>query len=135
MGTMNQQRPFFAVAGHLSRVENKRNTPMRKLLLSIGAATMLFAGSGLAFADGEAPAWNANQGTMMTTHYTTMKYTSYRDANMHPTVGMVLPETVTVYDMPDTMKDPSYSNYRYGMINDHPVVVERTTRKIVHTWD
>jgi hypothetical protein len=24
--------------------------------------------------------------------------------------------------------------YSYGIVNDHPVAVERTTRQVVHTW-
>jgi hypothetical protein len=33
------------------------------------------------------------------------------------------------------MKVPSADRYRYGIINDHPVVVESTTRKVVHSWE
>ena len=111
---------------------------MRKSLLSVAAATMFLTGVGLASAQSESPSepsWNANDGALMTQHYTTMKYTTYQDSSMHPVVGMVLPDAVTVYDMPDSMNGPQYKRYRYGMINGHPVVVETTTRKVVHTWD
>jgi hypothetical protein len=110
---------------------------MRKSLLSIAAATMFLGGVGLALADGEAavPTWDAAQGTTLTQYSTTMKYTSSVDPNMTSTVGTVLPDTVTVYPLPESMKIPSADRYRYGMINDHPVVVETTTRKVVHNWN
>jgi hypothetical protein len=107
---------------------------MRKSLLSLAAATMFLGGVGLALAEGETPTWDAAQGTTLTQYSTTMKYTSSMYPNMTPTVGTVLPDTVTVYPLPDSMKIPSADRYRYGMLNDHPVVVETTTRKIVHNW-
>jgi hypothetical protein len=112
--------------------------PMKKSLLSIAAALMFLAGVGLASAQSEVPSeatWNANQGALMTTHYTSMKYTSFKDPNMTPTVGMVLPDSVKVYALPDTMQSPTASRFQYGMVNDHPVVVETTSRKVVHTWN
>ena len=54
---------------------------------------------------------------------------------MTPSIGMALPDKVTIYPLPETMKVPSAENYSYGMINDRPVVVERSSRKVVHTWD
>ena len=41
----------------------------------------------------------------------------------------VLPGTVTLYPLPDTMKVPEADHYSYGIVNDHPIVVERTTRR------
>jgi len=111
---------------------------MNKSLLSLAAGWMLLAGAGIASAQSEtpvAPSWDANQGPMMTTHYSSMKYTSFKDPAMHPTVGMVLPDSVKVYALPDTMKSPTADRYQYGMVNDHPVVIESSSRKIVHTWN
>jgi hypothetical protein len=112
---------------------------VNKTLLSIATASVLMTGVGLASAQSETPSappsWSQSQGAMMTQYSTTKHYTSYMDPNMQPTVGMVLPDTVTVYELPDTMSGPAYTNYRYGMINNQPVVVETTTRKVVHTWN
>jgi hypothetical protein len=111
---------------------------MKHSLLSVAAATVLLASVGVAAAQPENPAkpdWTASQGQTLTTTYHSRHYSSYNDPSMRPQVGMVLPETVHVYPMPEDMTGPAYSNYRYGMINDHPVVVESTTRKVVHTWD
>jgi hypothetical protein len=112
---------------------------VNKLFLSIATASMLLAGVGVAAAQSEGPSappsWQQSQGVMMTQYSTTNHYTSFTDPNMQPTVGMVLPESVTVYELPNTMSGPAYTNYRYGMINNQPVVVESTTRKVVHTWN
>jgi hypothetical protein len=110
---------------------------MRKSLLSVAAASMFLAGAGLALAQegNSEPTWTPEQAGMMTQSYTSNKYTSFRDTNMHPTKGMILPNSVTVYALPDTMKSPTADRYQYGMVNDHPVVIESSTRKIVHTWD
>jgi hypothetical protein len=111
---------------------------MRHTVFSIAAASLLFAGVSAASAQPEgaqSPSWTANQGQTMITTYHSRHYSSYDDPSMHPEVGMVLPQAVHVYPMPDGMQGPAYTTYRYGMINDHPVVVESTTRRVVHTWD
>jgi Protein of unknown function (DUF1236) len=111
---------------------------MRKSLLSVAAASLFLAGGGLAFAQSEAhseQSWTAAQGPMMTEYSTTKHYISFKDPTLTPTIGMELPATVQLYALPDTMKSPTADRYQYGMVNDHPVVVETTTRKIVHTWN
>jgi hypothetical protein len=40
-----------------------------------------------------------------------------------------------MYPLPETMKVPSADRYSYSIINNQPVVVERTTRKVVHSWE
>ena len=110
---------------------------MNKSLLSIAAASMLLAGVGFASAQEGAsspPEWKPNHGTMMMEYSTTKKYSSFMDPNLTPAVGTELPGTVTLYDLPDTMNIPASTRYRYGMVNNRPVVVETTTRKVVHTW-
>jgi len=37
--------------------------------------------------------------------------------------------------LPDTVKVPTPERYSYSIINNHPVVVERSSRKVIHTWD
>ena len=111
---------------------------MKNSLLSIAAASVLFAGVGLASAQTTTTTtteWTTDQGKTFTEYSTSKKYSSFMDPKLKPVVGMELPGTVTLYPLPDTMKVPSGDRYRYGMINDHPVVVESTTRKVVHSWD
>jgi uncharacterized protein DUF1236 len=111
---------------------------VKHALLSIATASMLFAGVGAVWAQNEAPAtpsWTSAQGQTLVTTYTERHYVPYNDPSMTPEAGMVLPETVHVYPMPDTMNGAAYSNYSYAMVNNHPVVVVTTTRKVVHAWN
>jgi hypothetical protein len=111
---------------------------MRKTLFSMVTASVLLAGAGLASAQtttSTTTTWTADQGTTIREYSTTQKYSSFSDPSFKPNVGMALPGTVTVYPLPETMKIPDADRYSYGIINDHPVVVERTSRKVIHTWE
>ena len=110
---------------------------MTRSLFSIVTASALIAGAGLASAQTTTTTttqWTPDQGTTITQYSTTQHYKSFSQPNFRPTVGMELPSAATIYPLPDTMKVPSADRYSYGIINDQPVVVERTTRKVVHTW-
>jgi hypothetical protein len=110
---------------------------MRRSLFSAVAASVLLAGVGLASAQTTTTTrtWTKDQGTTFRDYSTAHKYSSYSDPAMKPTVGMELPATVTMHPLPETMKVPSSDTYSYSIINNRPVVVERTTRKVVHTWE
>jgi Protein of unknown function (DUF1236) len=114
---------------------------MRKSLLSIVTASALLAGVGVASAQMAATTttttenWTADQGPAIQQYSTTQKYKSFSDPAMRPGIGMELPTAVTLYPLPETMNVPSAERYRYGIINDHPVVVESSTRKVLHTWE
>ena len=90
---------------------------MRRSLLSIVAASALLTGAGLASA-----------------HSTTNNYQSFSEPSLQPQVGMELPSSVQVYPLPETMQVQEPQRYSYTIINNEPVVVERTTRRVVHTW-
>jgi hypothetical protein len=111
---------------------------MRGSLLSLAAASVLLAGVGLASAQTSSQTtttWTNDQGSAFRQYSTSQHYSSFNDPSMKPSIGMELPGTVTIYPLPETMKVPDADRYSYGMVNDRPVVVERTTRKVVHTWD
>lgn len=112
---------------------------MKRLLLSIVTASALLAGAGLASAQtatsSTTTTWTNDEGTTIREYSTEKKYNSVDDATMKPTVGMEVPSTVTLYPLPETMKVENPDQYSYVIINNHPVVVERTTRKVVHTWE
>ncbi len=113
---------------------------MRKSLLSIVTASVLLAGAGLASAQTTTTTtttstWTNEQGTTFKDYSTTKQYSSFNDPGLKPSVGVELPSTVTVYPLPETMKVPEPERYSYGMVNDRPVVVERSTRKVVHSWE
>jgi hypothetical protein len=110
---------------------------MRRSLFALAAASVFVAGAGLASAQTTTTTtstWTNEQGPAITQYSTTQHYSSFSDPALKPNIGMELPGTVTLYPLPDTVKVPEADHYSYGIINDHPVVVERTTRKVVHTW-
>ena len=106
---------------------------MKKSLLPLAAASFILSTVGFASAEtGEI--WTKAQNTAITTYSTTKQYKSFMDPTMKPVVGMELPASVTVYPLPDTVTVKTPDRYSYGMINNQPVIIERTTRKVVHTW-
>ena len=112
---------------------------MKKSILSIAAASLFFTGVGLAAAQTtttttSSTQWTKDQGTTITEYSKTKNYNSVNDPALKPSVGFVLPGTVSVYPLPETMKVPNADNYRYSIINNHPVVVESSSRKVVHSW-
>jgi hypothetical protein len=110
---------------------------MKRSLLSIAAASLLFASVGLASAQTttSTTTWTTEHGNAIREYSTTQKYQSFSDPNLRPNAGMALPGTVTLYPLPDTVQVPSRETYSYGIVNDRPVVVERSSRKVIHTWD
>ena len=110
---------------------------MRRSLLSLAAASVFLLGTGLASAQTTTTTttWTNDQGTAITEYSTTKKYSSFNDPTLKPDVGMALPDTITLYPLPETMKIPDPDRYSYSIVNEHPVIVERTTRKVVHTWE
>ena len=110
---------------------------MNKSLLSFAAASVLLAGIGFASAQSSTTTtttWTTDQGKAITDYSTTQKYTSFSDPALKPTIGSELPQTVTIYPLPSTVTVTQPDQYSYGIVNNQPVVVERTTRKVVHTW-
>ena len=113
---------------------------MRRSLFSIATASVLLASAGLASAQTSSTTtttstWTNDQGTVFRDYSTTKKYDGVTDPKLVPSIGMELPTTVTVYPLPDTVRIAEPDHYSYSIINNHPVVIDRTTRKVVHTWE
>jgi ABC-type glycerol-3-phosphate transport system substrate-binding protein len=111
---------------------------MRKSLFSIAAAALLVASAGMAHAQSSTTTtttWSNDEGPGLREYSTTRHYDTYQEPSWHAEVGAELPGNATMYPLPDTMHVPSADRYSYSIINNQPVVVERTTRKVVHTWD
>lgn len=53
---------------------------------------------------------------------------------MIPKVGMEMPSTVTLWDLPPNVKVMPGEKYSYTMIDNNPVVVDTTTRRVVRAW-
>jgi hypothetical protein len=112
---------------------------MKKTLLSAVAAIALLAGSGLAMAQTSTATtttttWTDSYGNVIREHSMTEKHKPIEDKSVKVTVGETLPGTVQVYPLPPTIKVDKPDMYSYTIVNDKPVVVERSSRRIVHVW-
>jgi hypothetical protein len=112
---------------------------MNKTTIAALAALVSFAVAPMSFAQDQTTTtttttWSDDQGAQLNQSWTTQKYAPVTVPNLQPTVGMVVPGTVTFYPVPETIMVPHRENYEYSVINSRPVVVERTTRKVVHVW-
>lgn len=111
---------------------------MKKSMLSIVAASVLVATVQLASAQTSTTStstWTTDQGTVIREYSTNKKYAPFHDPNLNPNVGMALPGTVTLYPLPETIIVPNAEIYSYSIINGRPVVVDRVSRKVIHTWE
>jgi len=111
---------------------------MRRTPLFIAAASMLMLGAGLAVAQTSTTTtttWTDADGNIMRQESTTHHYGGYVDPALRPDVGAEVPSSVTLYPLPPAVAVPESQTYSYGIINNQPVVVERTTRRVVHTWE
>jgi hypothetical protein len=112
---------------------------MRRILFSIVTASALLMGVGLASAQTSTTTsttiWTTDQGHQIREYSTIQKFNSFNDPNLTPTIGMALPGTVTLYPLPAAIQIPEPERYSYTVINNQPVVVETTTRRVVHTWN
>jgi hypothetical protein len=102
------------------------------------AAAMLLAGTGIAGAQSRTTTttttWSNEQGTVLREYSTTKHYPSYNNQGASVVIGSTLPGAVTVYPLPGNIKVEQPDRYNYAIVNDHPVVVERQTRRVIHTW-
>lgn len=107
---------------------------MRKVLLSMATASALLV-SASAFAETTTTTtWTAADGTVIKEYSTTQKYEPVAVPDFDAEVGVVLPQNVKVYSLPNTVKVQDPDRYSYTIINDQPVVVERSSRRVVHVW-
>ncbi len=112
---------------------------MNKISIAIAASVIGIAASGSVLAQSSTTTttttWSDTQGAQLNQAYTTSHYTVVTNPALSPDVGVVLPPTVTFYPLPETIAVPDRANYGYSVINGHPVVVEKTTRRVVRTWN
>ena len=111
---------------------------MCKSRLSILAASALVIGAiGVASAQSTTSAtstWTSDQGSVFRDYSTTKKYEPFMDPAFHVEVGVALPGAVELYPLPEPLSLPNRENYSYSIVNGQPVVVERSSRKILHFW-
>jgi Protein of unknown function (DUF1236) len=110
---------------------------MRRSLLSIVAASAMLASAGLAAAQTTTTTttetWTSDQGNVIREYSTTKNYQSFT-APAPPQVGVEIPSNVQLYQLPPQVQVQNPDMYSYTIINNEPVIVERTTRRVVHTW-
>ena len=109
---------------------------MRRSLLSIVAASAMLTGAGLAAAQTTTTTtqtWTTEQGNVIRQYSTTNNYQSFT-APAQPQIGVEVPTNMTLYALPPQVQVQNPDQYSYTIINNEPVVVERTTRRVIHTW-
>lgn len=110
---------------------------MRNSLLSLATASALVVSIGVAAAQQTTTTtttWTNDDGAVIRQYSTTQHYAPVTDPAFNATVGVAVPDSVTLYPLPSTIQVQNPDRYSYSIINNHPVVVERTTRRVVHTW-
>lgn len=108
---------------------------MRKIMLAAAGCWIVLAGTALAqTTTTTTTTWTNDQGSLIREYSTTRRYAPITDPALKPSEGSTLPDSVTLYPLPDTISLSDPNRYSYTIINDQPVVVERTTRRVVHTW-
>jgi hypothetical protein len=112
---------------------------MRRTLFSVAAASVLMAGVGLAYGQmtttTTTQTWSSDAGPALRSYSTTEHWRSYDEPTFHATIGMEVPNSVELHPLPGTVDVPDRDHYSYSIINNEPVVVERSTRRVVHSWE
>ena len=109
---------------------------MKKSLLC-AAAGILFSAAGALAAEVSTTTtttWTNEDGAMVREQSVTKHYKPVTDPSIEVREGVELPSKVEVYDLPETMKVPKRDEYSYVIVNDHPVVIEKRSRRVVHVW-
>ena len=108
---------------------------MKRSLLC-AAAVLLSAGGALAadVSTTTTTTWTNEEGAMVREHSVTKHYKAVEDPSIDVKEGVELPAKVEVYALPETIKVPDRERYSYVIVNDHPVVVEKRSRRVVHVW-
>ena len=109
---------------------------MKRSLLYAAAAVLLSAGGALAadVSTTTTTTWTNEDGAMVREQSVTKHYRPVTDPSIEVKEGVELPSKVEVYDLPETIKVPQRDSYSTVIVNDHPVVIEKRTRRVVHVW-
>lgn len=105
---------------------------MRRFFLIGTTAVALIAGTGWAFA--QSFSFTPEHGRMISEHAGSQHYNSVRDPNIHANVGATLPGSVDLHPLPGGIGHPQAQQYGYAVVNDSPVVVEHSSRRVVHSF-
>lgn len=111
---------------------------MKRSVLPALAAALLI--SGAAFAQSATTTtttstWSDEYGNIIRQESVTKKFEPVIDSKIDVRVGAALPQTITVHPLPNTVRVERPEQYAYVIINDDPVIVDKTTRRVVHVWN
>lgn len=123
---------------------------MRLVVLSGGIALAMLVGAGSGLAeDRDRGAGHAAQsehrsgahfrpehGMILRDHAHSHHHNSFDDPHFHVETGALLPGHAPLYDLPHAFLEqvPSARTYRYSIVNNHRVVVDPHSRRIVHDF-
>lgn len=108
---------------------------MAKIAIVAIIAVAVLAGAGAV--SGQPFTFSHEHGQMLHQHATAQHHDSYRDPHFHAQVGAVLPGSVQVHPLPDSLAIhvPQAHQYGYGVVNDRPVIVDHSNRRVLHSFD
>ena len=108
---------------------------MKKSAFSaIVAAALLTSASVFAAGVTSTTTWTDEQGNVIREYSTTKHYAPITDPKIEVREGVDLPQSVTLYDLPDTIRIQQPDRYRYVIVTGHTLVVERDSRRVIHVW-
>jgi Protein of unknown function (DUF1236) len=117
-------------------IERENPMQMSKVSLAVLAAVALAAGVGSASAQSTTTTTTTTiSPDQETTIYRTITHEQVAvqppPPDWAPSVGVVVPSQVQLYDMPTTVDVPSVRTDRYTVVNGHVVLVDPGTHRVV----
>ena len=107
---------------------------MRTVLSALTAA-LLVSGAALAqTATTTTTTWTDEYGNIIRQESVTKKFEPVMDPQLDVTVGASLPSSIEVYPLPSTVRVEQPERYAYVIVNDDPVVVEKSSRRVIHVY-
>lgn len=111
---------------------------MKASLLSAVAAVLILASVGASAQQSDTaavPQWTKEQGVAIRAYSETQKDVPFFDPNLKLEEGIELPQNATLHLIPETLKVGSPDLHAYSIVNDRAVLVDRSTRKVIHIWE
>lgn len=86
---------------------------------------------------GGAVTFSSEHGSVIRQHATTQHYQSVHEPSFHGQVGATLPGSVQLHPLPDALvtQMPAARQHQYTIVNDRPVIVDPSTRRVIHAFE
>lgn len=81
--------------------------------------------------------FSPERGSLIRQHATTQHDQSVREPSFHGQVGATLPSSVELHPLPDALvtQVPAARQHQYTIVNDLPVIVDSSTRRVIHVFE